>query len=96
LLTILTGLGNVTTDLAKGFGAVLRAKTSRHFLFEFHHAEIPFRLIIVKWHLKIIYKSQCFPFAKLEMIDQVLGGVLFGLTAFFRQRFSRFWQWGDL
>jgi hypothetical protein len=74
--------------LAKGFGTVFRTKTTGHFLFEFDHPEIPFRLIIVKWHLKILHKSQSFPFEKLEMIDQALGRVLFGLAAFFRQRFT--------
>jgi len=40
MLTVLASRGNVTADLAKGFGAVLRAKTTRHFLFELDHAKI--------------------------------------------------------
>ena len=66
---ILSGRGDVTADLAKDYGAILRTKAARYFLFQFHHADISLRLVVIEWHLKIIHKSQCLPFAKLQVIQ---------------------------
>lgn len=90
LLAVLTGCRDVTADLGKDFDAICRAKTSRHFLFQFDHAEIAFRLVVVKRHLKIVHKSQHEPLAGPEMIEQVLGRMLLGLASFFGEWRCRF------
>ena len=57
-------------------------KAATHFLLDFGRAQVAFGLVIVKRHLKIIHKSQCLTFAQLQMIQQVLGRMLFGLAPF--------------
>jgi len=51
---------DVGTNAAEDLTSVMRAKTCGYFLFQFHHPDIPHRLIIVKWDQWIGYKTQNF------------------------------------
>ena len=54
---IFAGSGKVAADLAEVVCAHSRAKTARDFLLDFHHSQIAFSLIVIKWHIKIIHKG---------------------------------------
>ena len=59
-------------------------------MLHFHHADIAFRLIVVKRNLKIVHKSQHRLFVALKLIQQVLGRALLDPSPLFRLIFWPF------
>ena len=60
-LPILPRRRDVAADLTEALGSLLGAKTPRDLLVQLHHADVSLRLVVVKWHVKIVHKGQHFP-----------------------------------
>ena len=70
----------------------LGAKAARNLLFQLDHADISFRLVVVKRHLKIVDKSQHLPFIAAKTIQQVLGWTLFDPSPLLGSSWVWLWQ----
>ena len=44
---ILTGHRNIPANTAKALGTLKRPEPARHFLFDFHHPDIPLPLVVI-------------------------------------------------
>ena len=55
---LFTGRDDKTADSCEEFGALPTSETTRDFLFDFHHSDISFGEVIVKWNLKIVEEPQ--------------------------------------
>ena len=45
---ILTGRGNIAANTAKSLRTLKRSEAAGHLLFDFHHPDIPFPLVVIK------------------------------------------------
>ena len=79
---VLTHGGDVTADLAKDLSPFIGTERARHFLFEFDHAQVPFSLIIIKRHLKIVHKGQNSGFVAVQTVKEIFGRALFRSAPF--------------
>lgn len=74
----------------KGFGTFFTTKQSRYFLLYSHHAQIPFRLVVVKRNRRLPEKTKDFFPMRLEAIQQVTRRrLLFASLLFLRFRRER-------
>jgi hypothetical protein len=55
---LFTSRDDKTADSCEEPGAVKTSETTRDLLFDFHHSDVPFREVIVKWHFKIVEEPQ--------------------------------------
>jgi hypothetical protein len=83
LLPILSRRRDVAADLTETLGSLLRAKTPRDLLFQFHHTDVSLRLVVIKWYVHIVHKGQHFPLMGLQAVQQVLGWALFDAPSLF-------------
>ena len=83
---ILTGRGDIAANTAETLRTLKRSETAGHLLFDFHHPDIPFSLVVVKRHAKVIHESQHLPFEVAKPYRQVQRRRLFATTSCFHLR----------
>ena len=59
---MLTGRGDIAANTAESLRPLKCSEAAGHLLFDFHHPDIPFPLVVVKRHVKVVHESQHLPF----------------------------------
>src|SRR6266545_1504221 len=83
---MLTGGGDRAANAAESLRPFKRTEAAGHLLFDFHHPDIPFSLVVVKRYAKVVHERQHLPFEVAKPHRQVPRWRLFGTTAFFPLR----------
>ena len=78
---MLTGRGNIAANTAKSLRTLQRSEAAGHLLFDFDHPDIPFPLVVVKRHTKVVHERQHLPFEVVKPHRQVQRRRLFGATS---------------
>ena len=58
IFRILTDCGNIPPDTGELFRAFKGPEAARHLLFDFHHAHISFRRVVVERHPEIVHEGE--------------------------------------
>src|SRR5690554_4271974 len=66
----------ISTYPAEGLCSSHTTETTRYFLFDFIHSQIPLRKVVIKWDPEIIHKCQHFSFIFTESIQQITSRML--------------------
>src|SRR2546426_4288973 len=82
---LLTQGGQVATNARKGLCASEGSEAARDLLLDFDHAQIPFRLVVIKIHTQVFQEAQDGLLVFAQPIEQIAGGALFDSSAVARR-----------